>query len=137
MITISGASTLDKAEVDRMIKEAEMHSEEDRRRKEEIEVRNQADGLAYQIEKTLRELGDKAPASDKARCEQLIQDIRSAIKENAPVDKVKNLMNDLQQAAHNLSAQAYQQATGAQTPPPERPTKEGEDVIDAEYKEAK
>ncbi|RKX67962.1 MAG: molecular chaperone DnaK [Thermodesulfobacteriota bacterium] len=140
-ITISGASTLDKGEVERMVKEAEMHAEEDRRRKEKAEVKNQADNLTYQIEKTIKDLGDKAPATDKARCEQLIQDIRQAVKEDAPIDRIKNLMNELQQAAQNLSAQAYQQATGGPsgTPPPEGGTSKGgeEEVIDAEYKEAK
>lgn len=133
-ITITGASTLDKDEAERMVKEAEMHAEEDKRRKEEVEVRNQADNLSYQVEKTLKELGDKAPASDRARCEQIIQDIRQAIKENAPVDRLKRLMDDLQQAAYKLSSQAYQQATGTGTPPPTA-NKDKEDVIDAEYKE--
>ena len=137
-ITITGASTLDKSEVERMVKEAEMHAEEDRRRKEEIEIRNQADNLSYQVEKTIKELGDRAPAAQKARCEQLIQDIRQAIKENAPIDRIKTLMNDLQQAAYTLSSQAYQQATGTTGPGPTAgpsPGKDKEDVIDAEYKE--
>ena len=137
-ITITGASTLDKSEVERMVKEAEMHAEEDRRRKEEIEIRNQADNLSYQVEKTIKELGDRAPAAQKARCEQLIQDIRQAIKENAPIDRIKTLMNDLQQAAYTLSSQAYQQATGTAGPGPTAgpsPGKDKEDVIDAEYKE--
>ena len=137
-ITITGASTLDKSEVERMVKEAEMHAEEDRRRKEEIEIRNQADNLSYQVEKTIKELGDRAPAAEKARCEQLIQDIRQAIKENAPIDRIKTLMNDLQQAAYTLSSQAYQQATGTTGPGPTAgpsPGKDKEDVIDAEYKE--
>ena len=137
-ITITGASTLDKSEVERMVKEAEMHAEEDRRRKEGIEIRNQADNLSYQVEKTIKELGDRAPAAEKARCEQLIQDIRQAIKENAPIDRIKTLMNDLQQAAYTLSSQAYQQATGTAGPGPTAgpsPGKDKEDVIDAEYKE--
>ena len=137
-ITITGASTLDKSEVERMVKEAEMHAEEDRRRKEGIEIRNQADNLSYQVEKTIKELGDRAPAAQKARCEQLIQDIRQAIKENAPIDRIKTLMNDLQQAAYTLSSQAYQQATGTAGPGPTAgpsPGKDKEDVIDAEYKE--
>ena len=137
-ITITGASTLDKSEIERMVKEAEMHAEEDRRRKEEIEIRNQADNLSYQVEKTIKELGDRAPAAEKARCEQLIQDIRQAIKENAPIDRIKTLMNDLQQAAYTLSSQAYQQATGTAGPGPTAgpsPGKDKEDVIDAEYKE--
>ncbi|KPJ68248.1 MAG: molecular chaperone DnaK [Syntrophobacter sp. DG_60] len=134
-ITISGASTLDKGEVDRMVKDSEVYAEEDKHRKEEIEVRNQADNLAYQVEKTLKELGDKAPADDRSRCEQIIQDIRQAIKENAPADRLKTLMNDLQQAAYSLSSQAYQQATDTGAPPPTAGKDKGEDVIDAEYKE--
>lgn len=134
-ITISGASTLDKDEVDRMVKDAEVYAEEDKRRKEEVEVRNQADNLAYQVEKTLKDLGDKAPAGERSRCEQIIQDIRQAIKENAPTDRLKTLMNDLQQAAYSLSSQAYQQATDTGAPPPTAGKDKGEDVIDAEYKE--
>lgn len=134
-ITISGASTLDKGEVDRMVKDSEVYAEEDKHRKEEVEVRNQADNLAYQVEKTLKELGDKAPADDRSRCEQIIQDIRQAIKENAPTDRLKTLMNDLQQAAYSLSSQAYQQATDTGAPPPTAGKDKGEDVIDAEYKE--
>jgi len=136
-ITITGASTLDKSEVERLVKEAEMYAEQDKRRKEEAEMRNQADNLVYQVEKTLRELGDKAPTVEKGRCEQLIQELRQAIKENAPIERIKQLMNDLQQAAYDLSSKAYQQ-TGPSTPPPGAAKgKEGEDVIDAEYKETK
>ena len=108
-ITISGSTNLDKDESERMVREAEAHAEEDKTRKETIEERNQADSLAYQVERTLKELGDKVPVHEKGRCEQLIADIRQAIKEDAPVDKIRQLKSDLQQAAYALSSAAAQQ----------------------------
>ena len=87
-ITISGSTQLSKEEIDRMVKDAEAHADEDRRRREEIEVRNQADSVAYQVERQLRELGDRAPANEKARAEQLIGEIRDAIKSPRPTSPV-------------------------------------------------
>jgi len=145
-ITISGSTSLEKDDIDKMVKDAEAHATEDKGRREEVEARNQADGLAYQVERQLQDLGDKVPANEKARCEQLIADIRQAVKDNADVAKLKGLTSDLQQAAHALSAAAYQQAAGAgqagggqggpaQGPPPG--ADQGEDVIDAEFEEKK
>jgi molecular chaperone DnaK len=147
-ITISGSTSLDKGDIDKMVKDAESHAAEDKTRREEVETRNQADSLAYQVERQLTELGDKVPANEKARCEQLIADIRQAIKDNADVSKLKGLTSDLQQAAHALSTAAYQQAsqagqagaTGAQGGPTQGPppgADQGEDVIDAEFEEHK
>ncbi|HEX9948920.1 MAG TPA: molecular chaperone DnaK, partial [Thermodesulfobacteriota bacterium] len=84
-ITISGSTSLAKDEIDKMVKDAEAHATEDKGRREEVEVRNQADGLAYQVERQLKDLGDKVPAHEKSRCEQIINDIRQAIKDNADV----------------------------------------------------
>ncbi len=141
-ITISGSTSLSKEEIERMIKDAEAHAEEDRRRREEVEARNNADSLAYQVEKTLKDLGDKVPVHEKARAEQLINDIRQAIKEQAPIDRIRQLTNDLQQVAHSLAAHAYQQAssgsTGGTGSTSEGGTSSsGEDVIDAEFKTSK
>ncbi|MBN1255045.1 MAG: molecular chaperone DnaK [Deltaproteobacteria bacterium] len=144
-ITISGSTSLEKGDIDKMVQDAESHAAEDKTRREEVEARNQADGLAYQVERQLQDLGDKVPANEKARCEQLIADIRQAIKDNADVAKLKGLTSDLQQAAHSLSAAAYQQAAGgagqagaAQGPPPgAEGGDQGEDVIDAEFEEQK
>ena len=113
-----------------------------------MEARNQADGLAYQVEHQLQELGDKVPANEKARCEQLIADIRQGIKDNADVSKLKGLTSDLQQAAHALSTAAYQQAAhpgqagnaqeGAQGAAPDTESgDQADDVIDAEFEEKK
>ncbi|MEW5800906.1 MAG: molecular chaperone DnaK [bacterium] len=146
-ITISGSTNLDKGEIDRMVRDAESHAAEDRGRKEAIEERNQADSLAYQTERILRDLGDKVPVHEKARCEQLIADIRQAIKEEAPVERVRQLKSDLQQASSSLAA--YAQAAGptagaagggagpaAGAGAGKGPSTEGgEDVIDAEFTE--
>jgi molecular chaperone DnaK len=143
-ITISGSTSLAKDDIDRMVKDAEAHAAEDKTRREEVEVRNQADGLAYQVERQLKELGDKVPAHEKSRCEQIISDIRQAIKENADINKLRGLTSDLQQAAHALSTAAYQQAAqqgqaGGQGPAQGTSTEggKGEDVIDAEFEEKK
>jgi molecular chaperone DnaK len=141
-ITISGSTSLAKDEIDRMVKDAETHATEDKGRREEVEVRNQADGLAYQVERQLQDLGDKVPAHEKSRCEQIINDIRQAIKDNADVGRLRSLTSDLQQAAHALSTAAYQQAaqagqasgSGAQAA---AAGNKGEDVIDAEFEEKK
>ncbi|HDM78198.1 MAG TPA: molecular chaperone DnaK [Deltaproteobacteria bacterium] len=139
-VTISGSTNLDKSEVERMIKEAEEHAAEDRRRKEEVEARNQADSLAYQLERTLKDLGDKVPVHEKARCEQLIADTKQAIKEEAPLEKVKQLISDLQQALQMVASTAYQQTAQAGPQAGAADTsaqsgKGGDDVIDAEFTE--
>ncbi|MBW1974015.1 MAG: molecular chaperone DnaK [Deltaproteobacteria bacterium] len=114
-VTITESTNLDKSEIERMIKEAEQYAEEDRKRKEKVEARNQTDSLAYQLEKTLKDLGDKVPVNEKARCEKLIEDARAAINdENTTTERFKQLAGDLQQALHMLAAAAYQQASGAQ-----------------------
>jgi molecular chaperone DnaK len=140
-ITISGSTQLSKDEIDRMIKDAEAHSEEDKRRREEIEVANQADSMAYQVERQLRELGDRAPANEKARAEQLIAETRSLIKNN-PSDtaRLRQLTSDLQQIAYGLTAAASGQ--GPSAAPQEnaedrnKPPGSEEDVIDAEFRRA-
>jgi molecular chaperone DnaK len=142
-ITISGSTSLDKNEIDRMIQDAERNAEEDRRRRELVEARNSADSLAYNVERTLRELGDKVPAHERARAEALISDIRSALKdESTTVDRLKQLTSDLQQVAHSLASAAYGDAAagaaagaGGGAGPGGGPASGGgdDDVIDAEY----
>ncbi len=139
-ITITGSTSLSNDEIDKMVKDAEIHSAEDKNRREEVEVRNQADSLAYQVERQLKDLGDKVSVHEKARCEQLINDIRQAVKEGGDVDRLKGLISDLQQAAHALSAAAYQQAAQKGQATEAQGTEEGakgEDVIDAEFEEKK
>ena len=109
-ITISGSTSLDQGEIDRMVREAEANSAEDKKRRQEVEVRNEADSLVYQVDRQLKDLGDKVPVHEKARIEQLINDLRTALKENAPVERIRTLQSDIQQAAHAISQAAYQQA---------------------------
>lgn len=135
-ITISGSSTLDQADIDRMVREAEMNATEDKKRREEAEVRNEADSVLYQVERQLKELGDKVPASDKTRIEQMQNDLQTALKENAPVERVRTLTEEIKQAAHSLSQQSAQQANPGAGPGPDAgANKGGDDVVDADYEE--
>jgi len=142
-ITISGASTLDDAEVDRMVKDAEVNAEADKERKERVDLKNQADSLAYQAEKQIGEMGDKIPAADKEKLEGQIKALKDAVAaEN--FDQMKPLTEELQQTLYSVSASLYQQAggdAGAAPGGPEAPPTDGggsgggDDVIDAEFSE--
>ncbi len=149
-VTITESTNLDKSEIERMIKEAEQYAEEDKKRKERVEARNQTDSLAYQLEKTLKDLGDKVPANEKARCEKLVEDAKAAVNdENTTTERYKQLASDLQQALHMLAAAAYQQAAGGQQQASDAQTGSAsgtaggatgtssgsDDVIDAEFTE--
>jgi molecular chaperone DnaK len=108
-VTITASTNLSKSEIDRMVNEARDHIAEDRRRKELIEARNLADSLAYQTEKTLRELGEKVPQAERQRIEERIQQLREAIKgEDRP--RIESLSQELQNAFHALSQQLSAQA---------------------------
>ena len=135
-VTITGSTNLDKGEIDRMVENAKANADEDKKRRQEIETRNEADSLVYQVERQLKDLGDKLPVHEKARVEQLVNDLRAALKENAPIDRVRSLHSDLQQAAYTLSENAYQQRTGG--PETAGGTGKGADpnVVDAEYEES-
>ena len=138
-ITITGSTSLVKEEINRMVKDAEMHTEEDKKRKQEVEVRNEADGLAYRVERQLKDFQDNIPVHEKARIEQILSDLKTALKENAPAERVRSLHNDLQQAAYSLSEAAYRKTReetaepGPGGPPPGRP--KSDDVVDAEFEE--
>jgi len=135
-ITISGSSNLSKEEIDRMVEEAKAHGAEDKKFREEAEVRNKADSLAYQVERQLSQFGPSMPLHEKARIEQLVADLRQALKENADVERIRKLHSDLQQAAYSLSEAAYrkEQTAGTSETPPGGGG-EGEDVVDAEFEE--
>jgi molecular chaperone DnaK len=131
-ITISESSSLDQAEVDRMIGDAERNQEEDRRLRELTDARNQLDSAAYQVERRLSELGPVAPTHEKARAEALISDARQAIQAEAPLDQLRSLTSDLQQVYHGLAAAAP--GAGPQAGPDDRSGPGGDDdVIDAEF----
>ncbi|HEV7807210.1 MAG TPA: molecular chaperone DnaK [Solirubrobacteraceae bacterium] len=112
-VTIEESTNLDKGDIDRMIREAEQNSTADRRRREEIDARNELDSLAYQVERLIDELQDRLPVHDKARAEQAVSDARAAIAEEAGLDRVRPLISDLQQLAATLPAAASTAAGAA------------------------
>jgi molecular chaperone DnaK len=141
-ITISGSTQLSKEEIDRMVADARSHAEEDRRRREEVEARNHADSIAYQVEHQLQELGDRVPANEKARAEQLISEIRQLVNNNSTdIARLRQLTSDSQQLAYGLASAPYSQAAagGARTQSGPGGTNAGggDEVIDAEFRESK
>jgi molecular chaperone DnaK len=134
-ITITGTTALSDQEVDRMVKDADAHAEEDRKRKEEVEVRNTADSLAYQTEKTMKDLGDKVPAETKSDVESGIEEVKKAL-EGSDVDAIKGATEKLQQSSYKLAEIVYQQAgasESAEAGGAEATPEGGEDVVDADY----
>ena len=113
-ITISGSTALSDDEVDRMVKDAEAHADEDAKRKEEIEARNNTDSLVNATEQTLSELGDKVPADTKSAAEAAIAEAKSAL-EGSDIEAIKAAGEKLQQAGYKLAEVVYsaQQADGA------------------------
>ena len=107
-ITISGASGLSQDEVERMVREAEMHAEEDRRRKEEIETRNRADSLAYQAERTLRDLGEKVSPTLRSEVEDKIKAVRDALASN-DLARVRSASEDLERIMQRIGQEVYTQ----------------------------
>ncbi len=120
-ISITGASTLDKSDIDRMVREAEQNASADKERREKIERENQANSLAYQAEKLLQDLGNKVPAADKSKIEGLVKELRNAISKKY-YEQIKKLIPELQQALFAVGSNIYQQAGG------------GYDVIDADFR---
>jgi molecular chaperone DnaK len=111
-VTISESTNLDPGEIGRMVADAQEHAGEDRRRREEIDARNELDSLAYRVDQLVTELQDRLPVNEKARAEQLVADARQAIQDEAGVDRVRPLIADLQQLVQALPASA---AAGAPT----------------------
>jgi len=140
-ITISESSNLDRSEVERMVQEAERNRGQDQALREAVDARNELDAVAYQVEKRLAELGDAAPAHEKARAEMLVSDARAAVKEEAGVERVRPLTSELQQVLAGLAA--HQDATTTGGPGQDTPGGGAtggpgggggdDDVIDAEF----
>ncbi|WP_413176183.1 molecular chaperone DnaK [Anabaena azotica] len=129
-ISITGASTLDKRDVEKMVRDAESHAEEDRRRREQIDTKNLADSLVYQAEKQVRDLGDKVSAVDRGRIEDLVKDLREAINQDH-FDRIKSLSSELQQVLMQVGSTVYAQAGSSDG------SSRSEDVIDADFVENK
>jgi molecular chaperone DnaK len=133
-VTISGSTSLDKAEISRMVSDAESHAAEDKVRRQEVETRNAADSVVYQVQRQMNESGDKLPVHEKSRIDQLLSETRQALQENASVDRIRMLTSDLTQAANVFNAVS---GADSQTYSGEAaPNTEGQDdVIDAEFTE--
>ncbi len=112
-ITITASTNLSDAEIDKAVKEAEQFAEEDKKRKEAIEVKNNAEQTVYQTEKTLNELGDKVSAEEKAEIEAKIEEVKK-VKDSDDIEAIKKAMEDLTQAFYKVSEKLYQQNGGAQ-----------------------
>jgi molecular chaperone DnaK len=131
-VTISETTNLDQSEVERMVRDAEQHAQEDRRRREEIDARNELDALAYRADQLVQQLQDRLPVHEKARAEQVIADARKAIEEEAGLDRVRQLTADLQQIVHSLPTAAAAAADGGGNGgSPEHAA--DEEVVDAEF----
>ena len=133
-ITISGSTALSDDEVDRMVKDAESHAEEDKKHKDEIEIRNQTDSLAYSTEQTLKDLGDKVPADMKKQVEDAVAEARKAL-DGTDMDAIKAAGDKLQEVGHKLAEIVYSD-TNAQTGAgagAAQPTGDPDDVVDADY----
>jgi molecular chaperone DnaK len=146
-ITIQAGTGLGQEEIEQMKKDAEAHAEEDSRRREEIELRNQADSLAYTAEKTVREAGDKIPADVRGDIEARVKEVRDALAAQADADRIRTALNALSEALQRAGAAVYGQpgAGGPEAGPPpeggeapgegegEGPAEEG--TVEGEYRE--
>lgn len=148
-ITIQSDSGMSKEDIDRMVKEAEAHAAEDKKQKETIEIKNNADNLVYQAEKSIKDLGDKADKGLVEKVQAAVENVKEALKGNDS-EAIKKAADELQKPLYELSAAAYQQAqtqaagagadagaAGPQAESSEEPKKEDENVVDAEYTEVK
>ncbi len=143
-IQITASSGLSKEEIDKLIKDAELHSEDDKKKKELVEARNSADALIYSTEKSIKDLGDKVDAGTKSKVEAAIEPLKKAM-EGEDTGEIKRLSEELTQASHKLAEAMYQQASqadaqekagagGSEQPGAAAPD---EDVVDADFEEVK
>ncbi len=142
-ITITASTNLSDSDIDKAVKEAEKFAAEDKKRKEEIDVRNNADSLVYQSEKSIKDLGDKVSAEDKAKIEAGVNKVKDALK-GTDTEAIKKATEELQQAFYDVSAKIYQQAGGAPGADPNAAGFGGQqgsadagnddNVVDADYK---
>ncbi len=144
-ITITASTKLSKEEIDRMVKQAQEYSDQDKRTKERAETKNKADNLAYSAEKTLKDVAGKIDAAQKQKIESAIKDLRESLKTEDEKD-IQQKMDALTSALHEISAKVYQEsAKQGEEPPPQPPGSEGgkkkerkgeggeDEIIDADY----
>ena len=143
-IKIAVSSGLSDAEIDRMVKDAEANANEDKKRRELIDLKNQADNFVYQTEKTLKENGDKIDSSSKEAIEKAVEELK-AVKDGEDAEAIKAKIEALQQASHKLAEAMYRESQSSAQPEAEpagsaetgNSKKEGDDVVDADFEEVK
>ncbi len=138
-IVITASSGLAEEEIQRMVRDAEAHADEDRRRKEEVETRNQADNLAYQTERTLRELGDKVPADVRSEVEGKVAAVRSAL-QSGTTEQIRAAMQELVTSAQKIGQAVYDTGPAAgpgpgQPGPEGPPPPEDQETVEGEFRE--
>src|SRR5512134_2444465 len=134
-VTITASTNLNKNDIDRMVQESKAHEAADKKRREVIQVKNDADNLTYQIEKALRDLGDKVPSAEKASIETKINDLKQ-VAQGDDINRIKQASEEVQQAFHALSQQLYSQGQPQpETPGGPSPRDNGDDVIEGEVRE--
>ncbi|MBW1759747.1 MAG: Hsp70 family protein, partial [Deltaproteobacteria bacterium] len=143
-IQITASSGLSKEEIDKLVKDGELHADEDKKKRELVDARNAADSLIYASEKSIKELGDKVDEATKSNVEGIVTRLKKSM-ETDDVDEIKKLSEELTQASHKLAEAIYQQSAQAGQeqpgagPGPEQPeaAQPEEDVVDAEFEEVK
>jgi molecular chaperone DnaK len=145
-IKITASSGLNEAEIEKLVKDAEMHAEEDKKRKELIEARNQADAMVYSVEKNIKEFGDKVDAAEKTRIEEAIANVKKAI-EADDLEAIKKTQDELMTVSHKLAEAMYAKTAGGQGGPGagdgaqpgggEQASDKKDDVVDADFEDAK
>ena len=136
-ITVTSSTSLTKEDIDRLVKEAEEHAEEDRKKREAIELRNNADNALWATERTLKELGDKVTPEEKSQAEKAMDELRAAM-EKDDLEEIKSKMRAMDEVMHRISQRLYQQtqAQGTQSGAPgQDQSKQDDDVVDADYTE--
>ena len=133
-ITITSNTTLTDEEIDKMMKEAEANKEADEKRKEEAEVRNEADSLIFQTEKAIKDLGDKVDSKDKEDAEDKVKELKDALEGN-DIDEIKKLKDELQEKAMALATKVYEEAAKANQGAESSDTSSNDDIQEADYEE--
>jgi len=149
-IKITASSGLSEAEIEKLVKDAEMHAEEDKRRKELIEARNQADTMVYSVEKNIKEFGDKVDAAEKAKIEEALTKAKKAL-EGDDIEAIKKTQDALMNVSHKLAEAMYAKTSGGQGGPgpgadggaqqqsgnEQASGKKNDDVVDADFEDVK
>ena len=142
-IQITASSGLSKEDIENLVKDAELHAEDDKKKKELVEARNAADALMYSTEKSIKDLGDKVDDPTKSQIEEISKRLKKAI-EGEDIEEIKRISDELTQSSHKLAEAMYQQASqgaqqaeGAESEAKPEPSAPDEDVVDADFEEVK